>query len=44
MGTASGKLVDYTDLKAHPFFAGIDYEGLDSVEVPMPDSLYATFK
>ena len=45
MGTAgSGKLVDYEGLKAHPFFVGIDYEGLDSVEVPMPDNLNATYQ
>ena len=45
MGTAgSEKLVDYEGLKAHPFFVGIDYEGLDSVEVPMPDNLNATYQ
>ena len=44
IGTAGGKLVDYEALKAHPFLNGVDYEGLDSVEVPFPDDLFATYK
>ena len=44
IGTTGGKLVDYEALKAHPFLNGVDYEGLDSVEVPFPDDLYATYR
>ena len=44
MGAAGGKLVEYEGLKAHPFFTGIDFEGLDSVQVPMPPDLFATYK
>ena len=44
MGTAAGKMVDYEGLKAHPFFTGINFDGLDSVEVPMPPEFYATYK
>ena len=42
MGT--GMLADYDTLKAHPFFAGIDFETLERVAVPIPVEPFTQYK
>ena len=40
----NGMATDYDSLKQHSFFAGIDFETLNSVAVPMPAETFSKYK
>ena len=41
---AGGRTVDYDSFLTHPFLAGVNFDTLDSVQVPMPQELFIEYR